>query len=594
MTIAILITLLLKHVAFLVAGAFVLLTISPVQELNFKEDTAANKLFLILFFGAFGILGTYSGNAIFDSIANLRAMAIITAGFFGGPLVGLGAGLIAGIHRFAIDPWGFSALSCSFATITEGLLAGLFHVRFPQYHLNWKTAFILALVGESYHMVVVLLGSPPFDQALALVKVIALPMIIGNSLGAGLFTHVIRTLYDFREKKVSGQAQKIFDIANKTVRHLRDGLNITTARATAEIIYKQLPVAAVAITNENIVLAHVGLGDDHHLVGGPIVTKSTRKVIATGKTIFLRKRNHIGCSHATCPFYSAIIVPLQKGNRIVGTLKLYGSQNIALNSIQFEIAKGLTDLFSLQLELEDIQIKDRMLAHAEIRHLQAQINPHFLFNSLNTIASFCRTAPDKARDLILDLSFYMRKNLDSSRGFIRLEEEVEQIQSYLAIEKARFGARIQVDIEIAPHCNAWPIPSLIIQPLVENAIKHGIKDMEEGGYVGLTICEKEGLLSITVEDNGRGMSEDKLESLVHPNSLKPHTNGLGGIGLQNSKHRLEQIYGPEHSMHIISTPGQGTIIRFSIPELSEDALPAYSQEATLPPNASHPPSAATH
>jgi len=412
MTIYALITVLLKHVGLLVGGAFVLLITSPVQELNFKKNSIYNTLFLIVFFGLFGILGTYSGNAIFNSIANLRAMAVIAGGLFGGPVVGLGAGLLAGGHRFLIDPFGFSAFPCSLATILEGLFAGYIHTHWRDKYLNWQLAMVLAFVGEILHMGLVLLMSRPVDQAIELVEVIALPMIIGNTLGAGLFIHVIKTLYEFRERKDSTQAQKIFTIANSTVRYLRSGLNSESAQATASIIYRQVPVAAVSITDSTTVLAHVGMGEDHHLSGRPIITSATKEVIKTGTSIFIRHKEKIGCDHPRCPFRSAIIVPLKKGGEIVGTLKLYGSKGVELNRIQFEIAKGLTDLFSIQFELEDIQIKDRLLAHAEIKHLQAQINPHFLFNSLNTIASFCRTAPEKARDLILDLSLYMRKNLD--------------------------------------------------------------------------------------------------------------------------------------------------------------------------------------
>lgn len=566
MTIPALITVLLQHVGLLVAGAFVLLTISPVQELNFKRNSVYNRLFLIIFFGFFGILGTYSGNAIFHSIANLRAMAVITAGLFGGPMVGFGAGLIAGGHRFIIDPWGFSAVPCSLATILEGLFAGYFYLRYKERSLDWSKGMLLALIGETFHMSLVLAFSRPFDHALALVQVIALPMLIGNTLGTGLFLHVIKSLQEFREKKDSTQAQKIFDIANNTVRYLRGGLNMETALASAKIIHDRLPVAAVAITDTTQVLAHVGAGDDHHLAGKDIRTKSTRDVLATGKPIFLRRHSQIGCNHSDCPFYSAIIVPLKKGKTIIGTLKFYGSSTMELNRIQFEIAKGLTDLFSIQLELEDIQVKDKLLAHAKIKHLQAQINPHFLFNSLNTIASFCRTTPEKARELILDLSFYMRKNLDSSRGYIPLSSELEQVNSYLAIEKARFGDLIQINIDVEPGCEDWPIPPLIIQPLVENAIKHGIRSREGGGTIRLTIYKNIDVLEVTVEDDGVGIKKEKLDTLLQNKDLESHAEG---VGLRNSNHRLEQIYGHEFGMEITSSVDKGTVISFRIPNLQD-------------------------
>ncbi|WP_028579050.1 LytS/YhcK type 5TM receptor domain-containing protein [Desulfogranum japonicum] len=570
MTITALITLLLKHVGLLIAGAFVVLTLSPVQELNFRRDSAYNRVFLIIFFGFIGILGTYSGNAIFNSIANLRAMAVITAGLFGGPVVGFGAGFIAGAHRFLIDPWGFSTLACSLATVLEGILAGLVHAYLKDRSMDWRIAFILTFAAEIMHMGLVLLFSRPIDDARELVHVIAWPMIIGNSLGATLFVHVLNTLKGYRERRDSDQTQKIFDIANTTVGYLRAGLNVESAKAMAQVIYDKLPVVAVSVTDATHVLAHVGEGNDHHLPENPISTRATGRVIDSGSAIFLKQKELIGCQHEDCPFHSAIIVPLKKSGKIVGTVKFYGSATVALNTILFEVARGLADLFSIQLELEDIQIKDKLLAHAEIRHLQAQINPHFLFNSLNTIASFCRTAPDKARELILDLSFYMRQNLDSSRGFISLADELEQIHAYLAIEKARFGELIKVDIQVEPGCEQWPIPSLIIQPLIENAIKHGLKVRESGGTVGMNIQNLHNELHVTVQDNGAGISEKVLETLLDRREMDSSTCG---IGLRNSHFRLEHIYGPQYGIHIESFPNKGTTISFCIPH-RQDLLTA--------------------
>nr|WP_321455683.1 LytS/YhcK type 5TM receptor domain-containing protein [uncultured Cohaesibacter sp.] len=566
MSIVALMAFLLKQVALLVAGAFVLLTLSPVQEINFRQDSIFNRLFLIIFFGLLGILGTYGGNEIFNSFANLRAMAVITAGLFGGPVVGLGAGLVAGGHRFFIDPWGFSALACSLATITEGFLAGWLKYHLKERAMEWSVAFFLTIIGETLHMGMVLLLSRPFDDALALVQVIMLPMLIGNSLGTVLFIHILNSIKGLRERKASDHTQKIFEIANSTVSHLRSGLNRDSAQAMASIILEKLPVAAVSVTDSTIVLAHKGEGADHHLPGEPFVTKATFRVIKTGEPIFLKESHLIGCSDQHCPFTSAIIVPLKKNKDIVGTLKFYGSAHHELNSVLFELAKGLTDLFSIQLELQDIQVKDRLLAHAEIRHLQAQINPHFLFNSLNTIASFCRTAPDRARDLILDLSLYMRKNLDSSRGFVRLSDELDQINSYLAIEKARFGERIQVKLDIEEGCEDWPIPSLIIQPLVENAVKHGLKERAGAGIVGLKITRNNNQLNIAVYDDGVGIPDNILVSLLDKRQIESHSEG---IGLRNSNLRLEHIYGPEHCMQISTTRNKGTHIRFSIPDRQE-------------------------
>ncbi len=546
----------------MVAAAFILLTMAPVRELGFNRASLPNRLFLTVFFGVFGILGTYGGNAIFDSYANLRAMAVITAGLYAGPWVGLGAGIIAGGHRFLIDPWGFSTVACALATILEGVCSGLISRRLKGNSLDWKPAVIIGVVGEGLHMLLVLALSRPFGDAVALVKVIGLPMILVNPLGAGITIQLIRILFAEKERRDSIQAQKVLAIAGETVGHLRGGLNSASAEATAGIIFERLHVAAVAVTDGERVLAHVGAGADHHLTGEAIRTRATKGVVESGEPIFHRRQGLIGCNHPDCPFYSAIIVPLEKGGDIVGTLKFYGTREEPLDRIKFEVAKGLTALFSLQLELEDIQLKGQLLAHAEIRRLQAQINPHFLFNSLNTIASFCRSDSGRARELILDLSRYMRRNLDSSRGFVPLAGELEQIDAYLAIEKARFGERVNVLMNVAPGCGEWPIPSLIIQPIVENAVKHGISRREEGGTVTLNISIEREMLAISVEDDGVGMEKTRMDALFQREGLELRSEG---IGLRNCNRRLEQIYGSGHRIEINSEPGKGTRIAFTIP-----------------------------
>lgn len=569
MTIGVLLFSLVERFGLIIAAAFLLLHFNPVRQMGLKHPGRASRIFQILLFGAFGIMGTYSGNMVFNSVANLRAMSVVPGGLFGGPVVGIFAGLLAGGHRILIDIGGFSAIPCGLATIIEGAVAGLLATKLGEKRLDWRYASAIAFAGETLHMVLILIISRPLESAVELVQLIALPMILVNTIGAGLFVQTIKLLSRYREKSESSTAHDILSIANHTVGYLRTGLNPEAARATARIIYDRVGVAAVAITDTDNVLAHVGEGADHHLPGRAIRTQSTRDVIHTGQPVFQRRAADIGCDHKYCPFRSGIIVPLMKGGRIVGTLKFYGSRTATLDEVRFELAKGLAQLFSTQLELEDIQIQSQLRANAEIRHLQAQINPHFLFNSLNTIASFCRTSPVRARDLLRDLASFMRKNLDT-RGFVRMSEEVEQVQAYLSIEQARFGERVRAEIDIAPECGEWLLPSLLIQPLVENSIRHGISGKEEGGLVRLTATVENDELHVTVEDDGLGMTAEKAAKVL--------SGGLGSrrdsIGLSNCNQRLEQVFGVRHRLHIVSSPNKGTRVSFRVPRLSEEQLTA--------------------
>ncbi len=552
---------LLQRGGIMVACSFVLLLITPMHRLGLGFLPQPNRLVTTILFGILGILGTYVADPVMDSYANLRAMSVITAGLFGGPLVGTGAALIASTHRILIDVGGFTAIPCALATLMEGAVAGWLSVRLPD-RLNWRVALLLALVGESVHMLLVLGMSRPFEKALALVELIAVPMIFINAIGAALFIKAIAAAYEYGERRDSFRANELLDIANQTVVHLRSGLNRESAEATARIILNHLPVAAVALTDAGRVLAHVGVGSDHHKAGKPLLTRATRAVVARGKAMRLNTPQGIGCYLEGCPLTQAIIVPLEKGGKVVGSLKLYGDRDHQLDRVHVALAKGLGRLFSTQIELEDIQINAQLLSQAEIRRLQAQINPHFLFNSLNTIASFTRTRPDKARELILDLASYMRKNLDNTRSWVPLDDELAQVAAYLAIEEARFGERLRARVISDPALGQWPVPPLTIQPLVENAVKHGLQPLEEGGEVVITVRCDGRELSVSVSDSGVGMPSGRVEEIL----ARSRESVSEGIGLSNVNARLRTQFGPDYGLRIVSAPGKGTVVTFRVPE----------------------------
>lgn len=201
---------------------------------------------------------------------------------------------------------------------------------------------------------------------------------------------------------------------------------------------------------------------------------------------------------------------------------------------------------------------EKMLRKAEIRALQAQIKPHFLLNALNTIIYFCRTNPEKAGELLTELSVYLRSGFDfnNTDEFVSLTQELEHIRSYLAIVQARFNELLKVvyEIEAGPDCR---IPSFILQPIVENAIKHGLFPKKEGGTVRISAKEDLGFLVLSVTDDGIGMSKQKIDDL-----LSDHTK-QSGVGIRNVNNRLQRIYG--RSLEIRSNPGQGTTVTMRIP-----------------------------
>jgi two-component system LytT family sensor kinase len=228
-----------------------------------------------------------------------------------------------------------------------------------------------------------------------------------------------------------------------------------------------------------------------------------------------------------------------------------------------QLAIGLSQIISTQLELSKINRLEELATQSEIRALQAQINPHFLFNALNTITAFTRDEPEKARSLIVDLSTYLRYNLECSDRLVGIDREIEQVKAYVEIERARFGDKLNVVYDIDPTLEL-SIPSLIIQPLVENAIKHGIMEGSGRGKVKLTITGIENNLArITVEDDGVGIDSEVIENMAQ-GTLPGHH-----IGLTNVQSRLRLIYGCSLKIERLQ---RGTKISFEIPSISKGVV----------------------
>jgi two-component system LytT family sensor kinase len=214
----------------------------------------------------------------------------------------------------------------------------------------------------------------------------------------------------------------------------------------------------------------------------------------------------------------------------------------------------------IQIKLEE---QERLLLHARMEALQNQINPHFLFNTLNSISSLVRFDPDTARDMISKLATILRRLLNSTDSFVPLSDEVEFIDNYLDIEVVRFGKdKLQVLKDLAPESLEVMVPSMILQPLVENSIKHGLASKVEGGSIQLRSRISQFTLVIEVEDDGVGMAAE-------PPREREESRG-SGIGMANVSERLQVLYGDAAQMTIDSQPGKGTLVRIRLPILQTE------------------------
>jgi two-component system LytT family sensor kinase len=256
-----------------------------------------------------------------------------------------------------------------------------------------------------------------------------------------------------------------------------------------------------------------------------------------------------------------------------GTFFLFNGD--PLNSWIFA-ASAATTLFAVALPLRiwssyraerQLELQRSRLAEARLTALTNQINPHFLFNTLNSLSTLIRIDPDRARGMVYKLSNILRRLLRKTENFSPLREEVSFIDDYLAIEVVRFGNKLRFFKEIDENTLDRMVPSMILQPIVENSIKHGLANKVEGGMIRLRTWLEGTRLNILVEDDGVGIPEAKLAALFN-----------SGIGVSNVNERLRVLFGPAYRLVIDSTPGQGTRTLIEIPELGT----AYADVASIP------------
>jgi len=492
-----------------------------------------------------------------EAIANSRVIGVVVAGLLGGYRLGIGAGLIAGIHRMSLG--GFTAISCGVATIISGIVAGYFYKK--NKHISPLMAFGIGAAAEALQMLLILVIAQPLEKALTLVQAIGLPMILANGLGTALFMLIAYSVISDQEKVTALQAQKTLRIADQTLGYLRTGMRKDTATAVCGILMDELKPGAVAMTNKTEILAFIGTKGS--IAHGPIQTDITRQVIQEGKLIVT---DSILNESPDVPTFGAVVIaPLKTRGETVGTLKLFYPSRKAITDVTIELIAGLAELLSNQLEIAEADHAYQLAKEAEIQALQAQISPHFLFNSLNIIISLIRTNPDEARKLLSSLSFFLRQNLEGTTAkMVTLQQELAHVEAYLMIEEARFIDKLKICIDTDPHVMQVKIPPLTLQPIVENAMTHGIKDLAEHAIVHISIHEIDDAIRIIVKDNGKGIDGERLSRLGEEKVTSEKGTGLG---LYNVNRRLIMSFDERSALAIQSTPNEGTKISFQIPKV---------------------------
>ena len=351
----------------------------------------------------------------------------------------------------------------------------------------------------------------------------------------------------------TGSEQATYNVlhkANEAAPPFRAGLTQVAAAKSIRALHQLLGCPAVALTDETDLLAWDGPADHHDVqvaaLAAGVIESGRAKVVPAAE---------LNCTDPYCPIRSAVIVPIVVGDDVVGTLGAFGSDTRpGLIRATTEVARWV----STQVELAELDVSRARLAEAEVRALRAQISPHFIFNAMTAIASFVRSDPERARELLLEFADFTRYSFRRHGQFTTLAEELRSIDKYLVLERARFGERLQVTLQVAPEVLPVAVPVFVLQPLVENAVRHGLEKKPGQGHISIVATDAGPEAHITVEDDGVGMDPQLLRSSLAGRN--------GGIGLANVDERLRTVFGADFGIVVETAPGAGTKVSLRIPK----------------------------
>ncbi|QNA91667.1 MULTISPECIES: sensor histidine kinase [unclassified Microbacterium] len=328
--------------------------------------------------------------------------------------------------------------------------------------------------------------------------------------------------------------------------HLRAGLSAPDVVKAARHLRVLLGSAAVAIVSAEGAVSFDGTSDGLESAARRIATQ----VGASG-------RRQVFPAPGRDDDLEAVGAPILVDGRVAGVVVAFAAP---VRAALVRAAEEVADWCAAQVELGGLDASRTQLAEAELRSLRAQISPHFIYNALTAIASFVLTDPARARELILEFADFTRYSFRRQGEFTTLAEELGSIHSYLELERARFGDRLRVTLQIAPETLATVIPFLSVQPLVENAVRHGLEPGEGGGEIRIASRDDGTHTEITVEDDGVGMDPEGLRA-----TLTAGDDGLH-VGLRNVDTRLRQLYGAEGGLVVETNTDAGTLVRLRVPK----------------------------
>jgi len=390
------------------------------------------------------------------------------------------------------------------------------------------------------------------------------PILLGLVIALlGLMVFVL--LFTLRRRPSEAVDDAVLDAIqrlSKAAPAMRDGLTGQAAQQATRHLMEMLKCVAVGITDSTgTLLSWYGSAREHF----DDLTGAIEAALHTSHREHIKHEN-VPCDHrGTCPMRTAVIEPLIIDGVVEGALLVVGGVS---DKRLIRAAGEVARFVCIQLELAKLDESKQELARAEIRALRAQISPHFIYNALNTISALIRTDPEGARELLQDFADFTRYSFRSSGLFTTLADELRNIDRYLTIESARYHDRLNVRLKIAPEVLSVVVPFLVLQPIVENAVRHGVAKKPGGGTVTVIAQDNGAEALISVEDDGVGMDADRLfEDLRDAHRTGQH------VGVGNINQRMRQVFGDEYALMVETAPGAGTKVTIRVPKFFPGVRP---------------------
>lgn len=573
---------LFERLGLLLLIAFLMTRLPTFRHLLDRELSVRSVAAYACFFGLYGIAATQAGVLVSggqivphiwvaqlapgETLVGSGLVAVVIAGLLGGPYVGLGAGIITGAYAYTLG--GEAVVANVLTVLLTGILAG-FTARFFSHErvIAPTKALFIGMFAPILHMCLLLMFTDDPEETIKLVNAVGIPLVLTNSVGIAIFTTMIRIALGEREREAALATERALKIVEQALPHLRRGMNAQTARAIAGLLYAELHIAAVSIANKDCVLAHIGLGTEHHRPREPLLTRVAKLALQTNRVQVAYSREHIQCRYKKCPLQTAIAIPLCQSGEAIGLITLFFRRAQQIRTVEIALAQGIGKLMSDQLDVIAAEKMKQLLQEAEMRHLQAQINPHFLFNTLHLIAALIRVNPRLARHITVQLGHLMRMNLKmTDEPLIPLTQEIDHFNAYLEIVKVRFSDRLTVSFACDDGIGTALIPPFTLQPLAENSLKHGLRRTAGNGRLDIAITQRTTAIHCAISDNGCGIPEQLLAKLGQEPLQRDKGNG---IGVYNVNQRLTGFFGTSAQLHFQNKPGGGCTVTFQIPLATE-------------------------